>query len=242
MSNNYYNPWGEFCPCNMPSCCPPQPCQPPRDKCGCVPRPCEGDSCSFVRINAEGNFELARLKIDNGPLTTADYNFVAANINPRDIDPVGMQASSGMLYLSRIELSCPVTVNRMIVGVSNAGINLTAGGSLLGIYDANGNLLVQSADQSIAWETAGVYTVPVAQTQLQAGRYYLALLSNGATAPEFAASQAGSLALNITLSPPNLAYGQIPNQSVLPTTVDPNTFTIPPIGQKMPWIALSYAV
>ncbi len=225
---------GYACCCNC-DCRPPHPHP---DRCGCVPRPDEDECCSFVRVNCEGRYELARVKIDNGPLTNEDYNFAAYNFNPRDIDGIGMQASSGMLYLSRIELSCPITVNQLFVGVSNGGTNLTAGQSLVGIYDGAGNLLVQSPDQSTAWESAGLYGIPVTQTYLPEGRYYLALLSVGDIAPEFVASQAGAAALNILLSPPNLAYGQIPDQITLPASVDPNTFNLPPIGQKMPWIAL----
>lgn len=240
---DFFDDFQRKCPSCIPCCCPPHPHPHPRpDRCGCVPKPCESDCCSFVRVDCEGKYELAPVHIDNGPLTTADYGFAASNMNPRDIDPVGMQSSSGMLYFSRIELSCPVTINRMFVGVSSPGIDLTAGGSFLGIYSASGNLLVQTADQSAAWETAGVYTIPVTAISLSEGRYYLALLSNGSTTPEFAASQAGSLALNITLSPPDLAYGQLPDQAALPAAVDPGMFTIPPIGQKMPWIAISYSL
>ncbi len=233
--NDFFDQKDMCCNCFIPVCCPHHP---HHDKCGCVPKPCDRDSCSFVRVNCEGKYELARVNIDNGPLTTANYRHVAANMNPRDIDPVGMQASSGMLYLSRIHLNCPVKFDQMFVGLSNGGVNLTADGSFLGVYDGDGNPLVQTADQSATWANAGVYTIPVAETYLAEGRYYLALLSNGDTAPEFAASQAGSLALNVTLSVPNLAYGQVPGQASMPATVDPNVFTVPPIGQKMPWIAL----
>ncbi len=224
--------------CNCHPC--PSPCPPPHPypKCGCVPKPIEDACCSFVRVNCDGEYELARVKVDNGPLTNEDYNFAAYNLNPRDIDGIGMQASSGMLYLSRIELSCPVNVFQMFVAVSSGGMNLTAGQSLAGIYDGAGNLLAQTADQSAAWQAAGVYGMPIPATYLPEGRYYLALLSVGDIAPEFAASQAGAAALNILLSTPNLAYGQIPEQTTLPATVDPNTFNLPPIGQKMPWIAL----
>ncbi len=219
------------CPC----CCPPHH---PEKRCGCVPKIGEGDCCSFVRANCEGNYELARVAIDNGPLTNKDYSFAAYNFNPRDIDAVGMQAASGMIYFSRIELSCPVTVFQIFMGVSDAGSNLITGESLVGIYDADGNLLVQTSDQSAVWTSTGVYGIPVPQTYLPEGRYYLAIMSSGALPPEFVASQAGAAALNILLSAGNLAYGQLPDQTTLPATVDPSTLTPPPIGQRMPWIAL----
>ncbi len=228
--------------CPPPCCCPcSQPCcdEHPHDrKCGCVPKPDRGDCCSVVSVNSEGRYQLSRLKIDNGPLTNTDYNFAAYNFNPRDIDPVGMQSASGMIYFSRIELSCPVNLSQLFMGVTDAGSGLTAGQSFVGIYDANGNLLVLTPDQSGLWTVAGLYGIPVTETHLPIGRYYLAILSNGAQPPEFVASQAGAAALNVFLTAPNLAYGQLPNQATLPAMVDLNTLTPPPIGQRMPWIAL----
>ncbi len=222
--------------CN--DCCHPCPPHPHPQKCGCVPRPTEDNCCTFVHVNCEGEYELARVAIDNGPLNSADYNFAAFNFNPRDIDAVGMQAASGTIYFSRIELSCPVNLFQIFMGVSNGGEDLTAGQSLVGVYDGDGNLLVQTGDQSGVWTSTGVYGIPVTATTLEPGRYWLAIMSNGTLPPEFVASQAGAAALNILLSPPNLAYGQLADQTTLPATVDPSTFLTPPIGQKMPWIAL----
>lgn len=221
------------CECN---CCP-HPFPIPRPECACVPIPTTDNNGQVLTV-VDGEYQLVTPAIDNGPLTNADYNFQAYNFNLREIAPTGMQAVSETIYFSRIHVTRPITVFSMFVGIASAGVGLTAGQSLAGIYDASGNLLAETADQSAAWTTAGPYGMPIAETYLNVGTYWLAVMSNGTTPPWFAASQAGAAALNFLLSGSNLAFGTLDGQTTLPATFDPSALMTPAVGTLMPFIAL----
>lgn len=228
-------------PCREPERChcpEPRPPHPPRPThCACVPIPTRANDGQVLTVEG-GEYRPTDPATDNGPLTGSDYNFGAYNFNPRDIGAAGLQAADGTVYLSRIHLTRPVTVNHIFMGIVSAGSGLATGQSLAGIYDAAGSLIVQTPDQSAEWTAAGAFGVPVTQTYLMEGTYWLAIMSGGTTPPAFVASQAGAAALNILLSGDNLAFGLLPGQSALPQMVNLSALTLPPVGQMMPWIAL----
>lgn len=98
--------------------------------------------------------------------------------------------TSGTVYLHKLWLPAASTVNNLGWTITTGGATLTAGQSLMGLYNAAGTLLAQTADQSGSWTSTGfklpALTAPLAITT--SGYYYVAVLSVGTTPPTGASS------------------------------------------------------
>lgn len=116
-----------------------------------------------------------------GGSSLGSLGFGATNFDP-GISQAGTVLVSGTVYMIRIDLTTALTLTSVTIGVVTAGATLTAAQNLAGIYDAAGNRVAVSADQSASWVTNGEKIIPmVASYAAAAGTYYLALLSNGTT-------------------------------------------------------------
>jgi hypothetical protein len=127
--------------------------------------------------------------------TPADNGLIAWTYDPSAAINVSASAlATGVLTLARVRLDRPATIGSVLLTVTTGGVGLTAGQSLVGLYNAAGALLGLSADQSAAWATTGNKTVPIVAVSgqslanLPAGTYFVALLSNGTTPPALARS------------------------------------------------------
>lgn len=90
----------------------------------------------------------------------------------------------GRRYLMRVDVPVPITVTALSTYVQTAGAVLTVGQNLAAIYDAAGNRVAITDDQSVAWATAGAKDMALtASVALAAGYYYVAVVSNGTTGP-----------------------------------------------------------
>lgn len=94
--------------------------------------------------------------------------------------------ASGTVHMVEVVITEPTTLNSAVAVVFTAGSGLTSAQNFAALYNAAGTRIAVTADQTTAWGTAGVktmaFTAPVA---VAAGRYYVALLSNGTTPPAF---------------------------------------------------------
>jgi hypothetical protein len=138
---------------------------------------------------------------------------------PGVITPSNQDANA---YLCPIPAS--IVVSNVWVGVTTAGITLTAGQNLISIHDALGNLLAITPDQSGVWISAGPFSA-----QLGAGNIRLAppycwlqvLHSFTGSAASFtggAIGRANNLGPLATLRAQRVALGAISLSSFNPAT------------------------
>lgn len=129
---------------------------------------------------------------------------------------------SGTLTVGQVMVRAAATVNRLAIRITGAGAGLTAGQNFLGLYNSAGSLVAQTADQSAAWTATGqmmpVVTAPVG---IAAGKYWIAVLSNGATPPTLrCANQGGDGNFALTGASLRFATAAVA-QTVLPASFVP---------------------
>jgi hypothetical protein len=120
-----------------------------------------------------------------GALTTAATTFIAMNLDPA-LSGAATALTSGTVHMQRIDLVTAATISTIHQAAITAGSGLTAAQNFAGLYNAAGTRLAVTADQSVAWTTTGEKNMAlVAPVAVPAGTYYVALLSNGTTPPQF---------------------------------------------------------
>lgn len=143
---------------------------------------------------------------DVGSIVPADHNLIAWTSDPGGtIAITGLNA--GQLTMTRLEVREEVTLTNVYYAVFAAGAGLTAGQNFVGLYDADGDLLRSTADQTANFGTPGMHTVPWSTPVLvPAGSYNVAWLANGATPPTIGRTanwSIGGAALNVGLTAVN---------------------------------------
>lgn len=169
--------------------------------------------------------------------TPADHALIGWNFDPAAA--TGSTAlTAGVLYLHRVILRKAATVTNLIAAVTTSGSTLTAGQNLAGLYDANGNLLASTADQSSAWTSTGIKTMALTVAQaLAAGTYYVGLLSNGTTPPTFARGSILSASMvNVGLT---VATGRFTTYGTTQTSLPTVTMSSAAFSANAYWVALS---
>ena len=137
----------------------------------------------------------------------ADYNASGAGIKTWTGNPAYNASAAvtfGQIRLNKVWLRAAATLSTVNLFITTAGAGLTSGQNLVALYDASGNQVAVSADQTTAWGSTGLkaaaMTTPYAAA---AGGYYVAILANGTTtAPSFGVhgNAGGSPALNFGLA------------------------------------------
>ncbi len=149
----------------------------------------------LVRIDAAYDPRLDTLEALQPSGTIAeDQNLAAWTFDPAlALSSTGPLA--GALVLSRLQIRTGRTLGNVWLAVSTAGVALTAGQNLAGLYSSTGALVAVTADQSTAWASTGVKTAPfVLPYAATPGAYWVGILSNATTStPSFARSGAGAV-------------------------------------------------
>jgi hypothetical protein len=179
----------------------------------------------------------------------SDQGLIAWNYDPSGAGTTWVPTSTtnGYLFLTAMILRQSATLTNIVYGLSGAQTSgLTSGENLIGLYNSSGTLLTQTADQTTIWSTTAdqkVNTVPWAtqQTNLAAGRYYIAFLYNGVAtgaALNFKASGAGTTA-NAGQTGANLRYGVITGTATsLPGSITLSSMATPsPFNSQ--WLGFS---
>jgi hypothetical protein len=175
------------------------------------------------------------------PMNPSDASYLAWNYDPVLIGG-DSSPSTGVLYLLRVNLRQAALVTSVALGSSAGGTDLVAGENFAGLYNSAGVLLGQSADQSSAWASSGLYTAaltdgPVAVPQ---GFAWVGILANesGGTTPGFwRCANASSPGQNAGLTAATArAATNGSTLAALPASITPssNSFT----GAAF-WVALS---
>lgn len=149
--------------------------------------------------------------------------FLAVNYEPEAVSGTAGANVSGTIYLHKIYLAQGQTVTGLAVGVQTLGATLTAAQNLMGLYDASGNRVGVTADQSTAWTTTGFKTAALTSSYsvTTAGFYYVGILAVGTTPPAFyQAANAPSALFNANLSAGTFRHASAgTGQTALPATI-----------------------
>jgi len=194
--------------------------------------PVIGNTTASIGANQQG------IVSSNGVLQVYDANAGSSLQPPLDgpilngavawsMDPVRATTAntpgSGSLSLSRVFVNYKATITNLYLSVQAAGSGLTAGQNLVGMYDANGNRVGISADQTSAWGTTGSKTAALTMTgALEPGVYYLAFLSNGTTVPHL--NGGDNVLQNIGPLTAPFRFGSLAGQTTLPSTITLSSF------------------
>ncbi|MFJ9628080.1 hypothetical protein ACIRU8_10350 [Streptomyces sp. NPDC101175] len=118
--------------------------------------------------------------------TPADHGLIAWPFDPSACGSSGTALSAGFIYLIELVLRQAATINRVHAVIGTAGSGLTSGQCLAGLYDSSGNRVGVTADQSTVWNSVGAKAMSLtAPYSAAAGKYYVAMLFNGTTSPNF---------------------------------------------------------
>lgn len=113
-------------------------------------------------------------------------NYLVGWTAPPELMQSSNPPTAGEVYLQRVVVPA-ATLTKVYAFIYSAGSGMTAGENLVGLYDANGNLLCQSADTSAVWTGTHVAEIAVPSTAVAAGPIYVAALFNGSVMPQLAA-------------------------------------------------------
>lgn len=160
----------------------------------------------------------------------SDHGLTSWAFDPAASSPTGTTLSAGFIYLVELVLRQPATISKVHAVLGAAGSTLTAGQCLAGLYDASGNRVAITADQSTVWNTAGNKAMPLtASYSAAAGKYYAALLFNGTTSPTFACGSTLGAAFtpgNANLSASSYRFCRsAAGQTALPATITLSGYT-----------------
>jgi hypothetical protein len=184
------------------------------------------------------------------PLNTAIQQLDAAQMtHPQDhslthwtfppaTNMVGTALTSGTVSMSKLWVRQPVTISVVGVGIATVGAALVVNQNFLGLYDAAGNRLGVTADQTASWATIGYKQAALgAPVPLTAGYYYVAILSNAGTTPAFARGSALTSSIaNANLTATDGAYTTGPAaQTSLPVSI---TMASRTLAGNTPWVTM----
>jgi hypothetical protein len=116
----------------------------------------------------------------------SDVNYVAWTYDPAiATTTTSALASTGVIYLFRVNVRAPVSVTNVELYIGTAGSVLTGGENFAGLYNSSGTLIGTTADQTANWGTPGYYTTALTggPYAIPAGFYWIAMLFNGTTGP-----------------------------------------------------------
>jgi hypothetical protein len=141
-----------------------------------------------------------------GAFAPTDYGYIAWSGDPIKSYGITTTLVAGEAYLTLLPIRQAVTITNVIFAINTAGATLTSGQNFAGLFDFSGNLLSATADQSTAWQSAGVKVMALTVAQsVAAGLYYVGWFSTGTTLPKlfYDASANGSVgAANLISSHP----------------------------------------
>jgi len=132
---------------------------------------------------------ITHARLRNEPRIRSEHmGLVGWTFDPADMAVTGPAPTTGKTYASMVMQSVSAGVNRAYIYVAVAGVGLTSGQCLLGLYDSSGSLLFQSGDLSAVLNSTGLKTVTLTPTPGagvgtlgEGNAYFLGLLQNFST-------------------------------------------------------------
>jgi hypothetical protein len=110
-----------------------------------------------------------------------------------------VQPASGTVFSARVKLFVPSSVTNILVNIATAGSGLTANQCFAGIYNSSGTRVAVTADQSGSWVGNGAKIMAISggPVTLEPGVYYIAVVANGTTTPQFYCTNIGPSITNM---------------------------------------------
>lgn len=178
----------------------------------------------------------------NNAWRPSDHNLLTWAFEPVVVSG-GSAMTGGTVYLIKVNVRNGGTATNIVATVAVAGSTLTAGQCFAGVYNTSGTLLGATADQSGAWVSIGTKTMAISggPLTLAAGSYYVALLANGTTPPQFqrnvsAVATASLLNVGLTASTGRFITADTA-QTTLPAST--NLASVAVTDGVARWVALS---
>lgn len=124
-----------------------------------------------------------------GGWVPADNGLLACDADPLISTSSYTLATAGVVYLRKIKMAVTSVVSNVLLNVNTAGAGLA--NSYVGLYDASGNQLGVSADQSTSFQATGTKTIalttPTASIAAGTWVYVAILVGTATTLPNFRA-------------------------------------------------------
>ena len=189
-----------------------------------------GNSTTVVTSPSPTQASITQGLLSPAPLGGTGYSPADCSYLTWTYDPVLISSSnlltSGTVYVNRVNVRQTISVTNIVTIVSTAGVTLTAGQSLLNIYNSSGTQIGITGDQSGVWTSTGIKTAALTggPFTLTPGFYWIGLLCVWTgTAPGFARlnnpAAVGALSANAGLTGTGvLRYGtNLTAQTALPS-------------------------
>ncbi|MFF3928554.1 hypothetical protein [Streptomyces hirsutus] len=203
-----------------------------------TPNPAGTTVLRGVTAAGSGTSSVRNTAADPTVFGPSDHGLIAWTYDPATLRSSSNATTSGTVYLCKVKVGARSLVSNVLIGVEAAGAGLTAGQCVVGLYSSSGTRLAVSADQSGAWTTGGLKTIPLTAAQTVApGTYYVAILAVGTTPPQLAMGAGGSTNINAGLATAAARFLTGPTaQTALPASITVGSQTAT-TGAR--WAALS---
>jgi len=191
-----------------------------------------GATGSVLTSDASGNASWAAAPAASLALwVPADSGLLAAPFDPAACGSAGSAPTGGVVYVIAVPLRSATTITNIHAVIGVAGSGLTSGQCFFGLYNASGTRLAVTADQATPWATAGnIKAALTAPYVASAGTYYVAILANGTTRPQFAVGSTLGATFtpgNVNLTAATARFGRGPgSQTSLPASITMSSLTL----------------
>ena len=116
-----------------------------------------------TQINANTSEIAAQAERLGGVIAPQDQGLICWSFDPAASDRNNSRNfASGTTFVSLVYVPTPATITNIHTFIQQAGTGLTAGQSFAALYEADGDLLRVTADQSSAWASVGEKIMPLA--------------------------------------------------------------------------------
>lgn len=168
------------------------------------------DGTTLVPIGTRSPVEAA--------FTPAEYGLLTWTFDPSEATD-NHTLSSGSTYLTKFKVPETITISEVLLEIVTAGATLSY--ARVGIYDHDGKLLGISGDQTTAWTTTGIKTMPMTTPFTLPGgpgkTAYFAILVVGTTPPVILKKDTITTdnTVNLNLTDPFYRCGKMISQTAL---------------------------
>jgi hypothetical protein len=195
-----------------------------------------------TQINANTNAIAANTQRIGGVITPYDHGLIAWSFDPAASDrSAGVALTSGRAHVTLLDVPVPTTITNVRLYIFTAGTSLTAGQSFAAIYEADGDLLRASADQSTAFASTGEKVIPLSTPYVMSTPGYIkaivwSVFSGTAPALMRSSGSVAGAANNVGMADPFFRTA-VANTGL--TTTAPSTIGTQTSSASIAWIGLS---
>jgi hypothetical protein len=135
--------------------------------------------------------------------------------------------TAGAVFGTAMYVRRRTTISQLVANLTVAGATLTASNCWGMLFDSDGDLRGQTADQSTLWATAGVQSMALSAHSgsakgltLDPGLYWGAVVATGTTLPTFSRAAMGSASVALAAAAYNMGVGAAQSRcGVLATSI-----------------------